>query len=266
MGGRIRVVLVRPRRGGNVGSVARAMKNMGLDDLVLVAPRTPVGVAARNMAAHARDVLERRRTVPDLASALADTTLAIGTVGRETTPRQHVETPRTLAPEIVAAAAEGTVALVFGPEDHGLSNADLDRCQRLLSIPTADAYASLNLAQAVLLCAYELRLATSAAAGRDGPAGTRSVTRRREEREADSRLARGVETEALYEHLEAALRAVGFLSPQNPAHIMRDVRALFGRGGLTRRDVKVWRGVARQISWAAEKISGASEGSGRRRR
>ncbi len=266
MGGRIRVVLVRPRRGGNVGSVARAMKNMGLDDLVLVAPRTPVGAAARHMAAHARDVLEARRTVPDLVSALADTTLAIGTVGRETTPRQRIETPREIAPEIVEAAGEGTVALVFGPEDHGLSNTDLDRCQRLLSIPTADAYASLNLAQAVLLCAYELRLATSEATGGGGSAGRSSVTRRREEREADARPARGAETEALYEHLEGALRAVGFLSPQNPAHIMRDIRALFGRGGLTRRDVKVWRGIARQVSWAAEQISGASGGSGRRRR
>lgn len=243
------------------------MKNMGLDDLVLVAPRTPVGAAARNMAAHARDVLEARRTVPDLATALADTTLAIGTVGRETTPRQQVETPRAAAPAIVAAAGEGTVALVFGPEDHGLSNADLDRCQRLLSIPAADAYASLNLAQAVLLCAYEVRLATPEPAGPGGPRpGGGAATRRREEREADARPAQGVETEALFEHLETALRAIGFLSPQNPTHIMRDIRALFGRGGLTRRDVKVWRGVARQVSWAAEKISGASEGSGRRRR
>lgn len=258
----IRVVLVRPRRGGNVGQVARAMKNMGLGELVLVAPRTPVGASAEHMAAHARDVLRARRTVPDLATALADTTLAIGTVGRETTPRARLEAPRDLAPDVVAHGARGRVALVFGPEDHGLSNADLDRCQRLVRIPTAGDYASLNLAQAVLICAYELHLA-----GGVGPGPPRRVPgRRRAERAGDVRPATGAESEALFSHLESALSGVGFLSPQNPSHIMRDVRALFGRGGLTRRDVKVWRGIARQVSWAARAITGEGGGSSRRRR
>ncbi len=231
---------------------------MGLDDLVLVAPRTPVGATAEHMASHAGDVLESRRTVPDLATALADTTLAIGTVGRETTPRQQLETPRTLATEIVDEAKRGRVALVFGPEDHGLSNADLDQCQRLLCIPTSDAYASLNLAQAVLVCAYELHLAADLPARSTDRA---APTRRRTEREADTRPATGSEREGLFGHLESSLRAIGFLSAQNPAHIMRDVRALFGRGGLTRRDVRVWRGVARQMAWAAKKISREGRGS-----
>ena len=253
------MVLVRPRRGGNVGSVARAMKNMGLDDLVLVAPRTPVGATAQHMAAHAGDVLKARRTVPDLAAALADTTLAIGTVGRETTPRQRLESPRALAPEIVAQAQAGRVALVFGPEDHGLSNADLDQCQRLLCIPTGDEYASLNLAQAVLICAYEVHLVLAEEGA--APALRGATTRRRAEREADTAAATGEERDSMFDHLESALGGIGFLSPQNPAHIMRDIRALFGRGGLTKRDIRVWRGIARQVSWAAKKISGVPKDS-----
>lgn len=260
MGGRIRVVLVRPRRGGNVGSVARAMKNMGLSDLVLVAPRTPVTASAEHMAAHARDVLAARRTERSLSDALADVTLAVGTVGREVTHRRPVAMPREIAPAIVDEARRGRVALVFGPEDHGLSNADLDLCQRLVTIPTSEAYASLNLAQAVLVCAYELRLAADAV-----PAVPASpASRRRAERVAEAAPATGREREALFAHLEESLEAIGFLSPQNPAHIMRDVRSLFGRAGLTRRDVRLWRGVARQMAWAARRINARGRGLSRR--
>ena len=247
---RIRVVLVRPRRGGNVGSVARAMKNFGLSDLVVVAPRTPVGVAAERMAAHAGDVLRARKTVPDLATALADTTLAVGTVGRALAAPERAGAPRELVSEILAEAGRGRVALVFGPEDHGLANADLDQCQRQLCIPT-DAYASLNLAQAVVVCASELPLAAAA------PAPPRTSTRapRRSVREADAKAATGAEREELFAHLETSLGGIGFLSKQNPTHIMRDIRELFARGGLTRRDVRVWRGLARQVAWAARQIS-----------
>lgn len=233
------------------------MKNMGLDDLVVVAPRTPVGASAQHMAAHAKDLLEGRRTVPSLDAALADVTLAIGTVGRDGVPRQRLETPRDLAPEIVEHASHGRVALVFGPEDHGLSNSDLDQCQRLACIPTAGSYASLNLAQAVLICAYEVQLA----AGVDHATKRGVASRRREEREAEVRPASGASREAMLAQLETSLRDVGFLSKQNPAHIMRDLRALFGRAGLSERDVKVWRGIARQVAWAASKITSGRGGS-----
>ena len=241
----IRVVLVRPRRGGNVGSVARAMKNMGLDDLVLVAPRTRVGVEAARMAAHAGDVLEARRTVADLETALADTTLAVGTVGRALPVGRNASSLRDLAPRIVETARTQRVAIVFGPEDHGLGNAELDLCQAILAIPTADAYPSLNLAQSVIVCGYELLVA----GGPPAPATTES--RRRIEQDADQAPAAGSEREALFAHLEESLGAIGFLSAENPSHIMRDLRSLFARAGLTRRDVKIWRGIARQIAWAA---------------
>jgi tRNA/rRNA methyltransferase len=166
-------------------------------------------------------------------------------------------------PEIVAQAAAGRrVALVFGPEDHGLSNADLELCQRRLCIPTAGEYASLNLAQAVLVCAYELLLGAMqhAVAARARGAGVRSRPRAasldRRGRRAFARSdemdpATGAEREALLTHLDAALRRIGFLAGPGQRHILRDVRSLFDRSGLTRRDVRIWRGIARQTLWAA---------------
>lgn len=250
---KVRIVLVRPRRGGNVGSAARVMKNFGLAELVLVAPRTRVGAVGAHMAVHAGDVLDARTTAPDLATAVADCVLVVGTAGRDYAHLDAIE-PRAAAHEIVAAAARGPVALVFGPEDHGLSNADLGRCQRLVRIPTADAYGSLNLAQAIAVCAYEVLCA--ATAGGDGG----RVPARAARRPASGRAARderdpasSAEREALLDHLAQALEAVGFLSRQNPEHIVADLRGLFSRAGLTRRDVKIWRGIARQMLWAARR-------------
>jgi len=247
---RVRMVLVRPRRGGNVGAAARVMKNFGLSDLALVAPRTRVGAVGAHMAVHADDVLAARRTYPDLASAVADCVLVVGTAGRDFA---HLEplAPRAAAREIFDATPRGPVALVFGPEDHGLSNEDLGRCQRLVRIPTGDAYASLNLAQAIAICAYELCTARADAVGGRRPArGSRRPASARTQ-QGDRAPASSAEREALLAHLEEALGAVGFLSRQNPAHILADLRALFARAGLTQRDVKIWRGIARQMLWAA---------------
>ena len=249
--GNVRIVLVRPRRGGNVGSAARVMKNFGLGELVLVAPRTRVGVVGARMAAHADDVLERRATAPDLATAVADCTLVVGTAGRDFA-HLRAAPPREVAAEIVAASVRWRVALVFGPEDHGMSNADLGRCQRLVRIPTGDAYASLNLAQAVAVCAYELRLAAEdAGVTSSAAAPRRRAGRKAAERAGDDAPASSAEREALLEHLSRALDAIGFLSRQNPQHIVADLRGLFARAGLTRRDVGIWRGIARQMLWAA---------------
>jgi TrmH family RNA methyltransferase len=251
---RIRVVLVRPRRGGNVGSVARAMKNMGLAELVVVAPRTTVGRVGERMAAHARDLLARRRTVASLAAAVRDADLVVAVSGRAS-DGTRVSTPRAIAPEVLAVAATGRVALVFGPEDHGLANADLDLCQRQVLIPTADAYPSLNLAQAVLVVAYELLLAA------DLGRAPRTATGRDRRRADAAQPARSSEREALIEHLAASLRAVGFLKPENP-QVLRDVRSLFARSGLTQRDVKVWRGIARQVDWAAGQLTSSGGAPG----
>ena len=249
--GNVRIVLVRPRRGGNVGAAARVMKNFGLGELTLVAPRTRVGAVGERMAAHARDVLARRATAPDLAAAVEDCELVVGTAGRDFA-HLRAAAPREVAAEIVVASARGRVAVVFGPEDHGMSNADLGRCQRLVRIPTGEAYPSLNLAQAVAVCAYEIRLAAEEA-GIVARADTapRRAGRRPAERSGENAPATSAEREALLEHLSRALDAIGFLSRQNPQHIVADLRGLFARAGLTRRDVRIWRGVARQMLWAA---------------
>jgi len=251
---RIRVVLVRPRYGGNVGSAARAMKNMGLSDLVLVAPRARVGAVGGRMAAHAKDVLAARRSAPDLARAVDDCTLVVGTTCREGGYRGALRPLAEVAREVARIARKARVALVFGPEDHGLDNADLSLCQRLARIPTSAAYPSLNLAQAVLLCTYEVRLAMLVG-------GRRTVGRLaggRHSGGSEGELASSREREALIAHLAEALGRIGFLSTQNPEHILHDVRSLFARAALTSRDVRVWRGIARQVLWAA---SGAAPGS-----
>ncbi|HVM95643.1 MAG TPA: RNA methyltransferase, partial [Candidatus Acidoferrales bacterium] len=161
----VRIVLVRPKGAANVGAVARAMKNMGLDDLVVVRPRLASSALAKVMAVHAGDVLQRMRRCDSLLEAVADCALVVGTTCREGPYRAAAEAPRTVAPRIVDAAARQPVALVFGPEDHGLSNDDLKGCHQLIQIPTADAYPSLNLAQAVMVCCYELCQAQHAADG-----------------------------------------------------------------------------------------------------
>ena len=231
------------------------MKNVGLGELVLVAPRTRVGAVGERMAAHARDVLAARTTAPDLATAVADCVLVVGTAGRDFAHLSPVD-PREAAHEIIAATALGRVALVFGPEDHGLSNADLGMCQRLVRIPTADAYPSLNLAQAIAVCGYEVLRA--ALASGVGPAAAPVPTRRRRSvvdsgADGERSPASSAEREALLDHFAQALASIGFLSRQNPEHILADMRALFSRAGLTRRDVKIWRGIARQMLWAARR-------------
>ena len=250
---RVRIVLVRPQHAGNVGAAARAMKNMGLDRLVLVAPQRWDPTQATTMAVHAADVLACLRQVESLAAAVADCGLVVGTSGRATATQLGALPPRTLAPEIVAVSAANDVALVFGPEDHGLSNDDLALCQRVVSIPTAAAYGSLNLAQAVLVCAYELLLATAAADGgaaaiapaRSAPTGAAASAGPARTLAASERL------ELMYAKLETALRAIGFLHRDTAAPMMRALRRTLGRAALDEQETAVFLGLARQIAWAA---------------
>jgi tRNA/rRNA methyltransferase len=234
---RIRVVLVRPRGAANVGAVARAIKNMGLGPLVLVAPHRFSLAEAERMAVHAGDVLAARRTAAILAEAVAPCTLVVGTVGRTTAAPAEIATPRALAPAIVAASAASEVALVFGPEDHGLANAELGLCQRVISIPASPAYESLNLAQAVMICAYELFLA----AGADAPAPARV-------------LAPSAELERMYDKLEGALGRIGYLHRDNAAHMMATLRRILGRATLDEKEARVFLGLAHQIEWAARNL------------
>ncbi len=231
---RIRIVLLGPREPGNVGSAARAMKNMGLHALVVAAAPQLDLAEARRLAVHATDVLDGCRLVAALADAVAGCGVVAATSGRPSVMRAGALSPRDAAPALVAAAAANDVALVFGPEDHGLSTAELAGCEPVIAIPTSDAYASMNLAQAVLLCAYELRLAAS-----DASAGPARV------------LAAHERLELMLAKLEAALTAIGFLHGDGAPHVMRQLRRMLARAELDEREVDVLLGVARQVAWAA---------------
>jgi tRNA/rRNA methyltransferase len=237
---RIRIVLVRPREAQNVGAAARAMKNMGLVELVLVDALGLDETRAATLAVHAADVLAERRHVPTLAAALADCGLVVGTSGRPTAARDGGMAPRALAPAILAAAGPNSVALVFGPEDHGLALEELKLCHHVMTIPTSDTYGSLNLAQAVLVCAYEL---WTAAAERTAPPPDRA-------------LARHDRLELMYEKLEAGLTAVSFLHGEEALVTMRRLRRMLGRAALDEEDVQMLLGMARQMTWAGTRARG----------
>ena len=247
-------VLVRPLQAGNVGAAARALKNMGLCDLRLVAPRpAALGLAAASMAVHGRDVLRKARHFPSLGEALADCTLAVGTTCRPGLYRAGVVALREAAAQLVVEAGANRVAIIFGREDTGLVNRELKLCQRLVTIPTAPEYPSLNLAQAVMLAAYELMLAAGAA--RELPA-------------AEPHAPAGA-VDAMMERLGEALVSIGFLPADNPEHIMFALRAILGRAGIAPRELDILSGLARQIRWFADggfEAAAAKRRSGRKLR
>jgi TrmH family RNA methyltransferase len=237
--GRVDIVLVRPSRAANVAAAARALKNMGLQSLVLVSPPRGIDRAdARALAYGAWDLLDSARMAPDLRSAVAGCTLVAATSAREE-GRAETRTPREFAAEAAELAAGGRVAVVFGPEATGLLNDELALCQMRIRVPTHSAQPSLNLAQAVLLIAYELRLAALPAGTADAPA---------------PRALSGVVEEAL-DDLRDALLSIHYLNPASPQLILSELRALFQRAAVTTREVSLLRGMARQIRWAGDQIA-----------
>ena len=242
----VRIVLVRPRGSANVGAAARAMKNMGLGELTLVRPAVRRYAAAEAMAVHARDLVRAARVVDSIEHAVADCGLVVGTTCRGGPYRAAAEDADASAPELLANASRRRVAVLFGPEDHGLTNEDLRSCHRLIRIDTNPAYASLNLAQAVLLVGAALRRAVTA-----GHACAM--------REVEPAPAAAVER--MYRHLQRALLSIGFLHPQNPEHLMFALRGLLGRTQLEDHEVRILLGIARQIEWAAQKGGGAEAGA-----
>jgi len=228
------IILAGTKHPGNIGSVARAMANMGLERLILAAPRCAINEEARRMAKAGTGVLDAARIYPSLADAAAEMNMLVGTTGAIGGYRADVTTPRRLAQKILDQAAEQTVGIVFGPEDTGLVDEDLWLCQLLIRIPTSRNASSINLAQAVMIICYELMLG--------------SLTR---EPGGAIKLAPLEQTEAMYAQLEEALLKVGFLHAQNTKHMMFAIRRLLGRAGLESSDVGVLRGIARQINWFA---------------
>ncbi|MCX7817643.1 MAG: RNA methyltransferase [Kiritimatiellae bacterium] len=233
---RIRIVLVRPIYGGNIGSVCRAMKNFGLRDLVIAGggPREDMA-SLHPMAAHAHDIWRAHRDAPSLADAVADCGLVVGTTGRGGLYRSHAVEPRRAVPRILTAAADRRVALVFGPEDDGLTNEDLALCPLLIRIPNSPAYPSMNLAMAVAVCAYELYVT----AGQFEPPAERTPEATME---AKARL---------FDMWRQMLLEIGFMQPHKADHMMLGFLRAFSRGPLSDADVRLLMGVCRQARWLA---------------
>lgn len=235
-----RIILVGTKESANVGAVARAMLNFGLDDLVLVAPRCAIDARSRALATHAGEVLDSARVMSTLAEAVADKRFVFGTSARQRTAENFpVRTPREAAPALL----EPSVAIVFGPEDHGLDNADLNLCQAHVIIPTAE-FSSLNLAQAVVVVAYEVFQARTGTATQEAPrmaAGARDGVVGRADRD---------QLEGLYAHLLDTFHLVGFTDASRARSIDRLMRGMFDRVALAPREVAALRGFLSQVAWA----------------
>ena len=225
------VILVRPREEGNVGAVARAMANMGLERLILVAPAPALGGVARGFGVGGWEILERAERAESFDAAVAPFGRLVATASRRQRPlrRCRVVAPRQL-PEILAAdPAETRTALVFGPEDNGLTRREIDLCDPVVAVPCAPEHPTLNLAQAVLILAYELRLASAVADEEEEDPSGRAP------------LASVAEIEALQEHLSEILLAVGFDHPPIHAGLLRDLRRLVVRAAPSSREVRILR-------------------------
>jgi TrmH family RNA methyltransferase len=209
------VVLCRPQKLVNIAGAVRAMKNMGLRRLRLVRPAEydPAGVAG--IAHRSADLLAATTIHAELDEALADTVYVAGATARPRGAATRVAAPRELAPELLARSSSGPIALLFGPEDNGLTNAELDRCHAILAIPADPAYPSLNLAQAVLVAAYELRLA--AGAPQQGPQPARQPPASR------------AQLEEVFDAMEQALWGIEFFKAHLAEGMMRSLRGLVHR-------------------------------------
>ena len=225
----IRIVLVGTTHPGNIGAAARAMKNMGQSDLVLVNPRHFPHEEAAARASGASDILDNATVVSTLAEALTDCVYVAGASARSRTINWPSMGPRDCAERMISEREHGKVAAVFGPEKSGLNNDDLDLCHTLLTIPTDPGFSSLNLAMAVQVLTYELRVASML---EEGPVF-----------ETEAPPASTDEMEHFYAHLESVLNDIGFLDPDNPRHLMRRLRRLFIRTRPDKNEVNILRGI-----------------------
>ncbi len=239
----IKIVLVNTSHPGNIGAAARAMKNMGLRQLVLVQPEEfPSGVAV-GRAASALDILEHATVVSSLAEAVADCGLVIGTSARSRSLPWPMLSPEECAEKIVVEQSRNQAALVFGREDSGLTNEELQQCHYHVQIPSNEQYSSLNLAAAVMVLSYELR---KAAINADAVAEPATANEESDD-SWDQPRATGEQVEHFYEHLERVLVRVDFHDPDNPRQLMQRLRRLFGRVRIDVMEMNILRGVLTNI-------------------
>jgi len=247
----IRIVLVETSHSGNIGAVARAMKNMGLANLWLVNPNSFPDEASYARAAGASDILDRAQVVATLDEALGDCVVVMGTSARG----RKIPWPVVPPPEAAAIAAEscqtGPVALVFGRENHGLSNDELQRCHYHIHIPSNPEYSSLNLAMAVQIMCYELRmLFLRNLEGGEGSPYLKPMMAPGDEG-WDVPPAKVGDVEGFFGHLEQTLHDVDFHRRDNPRQLMSRLRRLFQRAKLDQMEINILRGILSAVQKAA---------------
>lgn len=243
----IRVVLVNTSHPGNIGGAARAMKNMGLSRMVLVQPRDFPSAEAVARAAGAVDILDGARIVNSLEDALDGCGLVLGTSARN----RHIPWPLLDPRECAAACLQqveqaGEVALVFGREDSGLTNDELQRCHFHVHIPSDPEFSSLNLAAAVQVLGYEVRMAWLAAQGQPTKMAMLET-----HAEQSSLPVTADELERFFVHMESTLVQIGFHDPQNPRHLMPRLRRLYGRSNISKLEMNILRGILTETQKAA---------------
>ncbi|MGB5324832.1 MAG: RNA methyltransferase [Pseudomonadales bacterium] len=233
----IRVVLVNPSHPGNVGAAARAMKNMGLSQLLLVAPQEFPDPRAIWRAAGAKDLVEQARVCDTLEEAIADCQYVVGTSARERRIPWPCVEPREMAEQIYRQPGASKIAVLFGREDSGLTNEELQRCNLHVNVPTHEGYRSLNLAMAVQIICYELRI--RALADHDRPQQPMD--------EWDEPLASSEDVERFYEHLFSTLARIDFYDPENPKQLETRLRRLFNRTQLDKMELNILRGILAEV-------------------
>jgi tRNA/rRNA methyltransferase len=233
----IGVILVEPQIPENIGSAARAMNNMGLQRLILVRPKNcDLSRVLKTATGPSWDVVETMEVWDDLKAALAPFHFLAGTTARIGSLRPALTSPRVLARDLISLSQENHIGLLFGPEDRGLSNEELRHCHTIVNISTA-AFSSLNLAHAVMILCYEIAVASTEQPVKPMP-----------------RLANSFELEGMYDHLKEMLTKIGFLQPENPEHWMLNIRRYLSRIPLRAREVRIIRGICRQIDWYTRQI------------
>ncbi len=237
------VVLDHPQELVNIAHVVRGLKNFGLRDLRLVNPREYESYRVEGIAHQTQDILSRVRAYSTLEDAIADCVHVVGLTARGRTAKRNLQRPREAAAEIASLADGGPVALLFGREDKGLSNDALDRCHRVVTIPSDSGYPSLNLAHAVIIMLYELALARGA------------EERPFKEPRRTSEPAPADELERLFADVAKALQAIEFFKTRNADGVMRTIRAIAHRAPLDLREVKLLRAMAIEVTKYSERLA-----------
>lgn len=251
----VKIILVEPAGALNLGSIARVMKNMGLAQLVLVNPRCDrYSEQARQMAVHAKEILDNALVVDSLPEALVGCQRAIATTARSRSLPTQLESPADGLPWLLVPNV--TSALIFGPEERGLSNSELKYAQKFVCIPSSPDYPSLNLAQAVAVCAYEL-YQLSRSGSIDNSEEYVNVQKKKISNFAPNPVKNApLEVlEAYYQHLETVLLEIGFLYPHTAKARMDKLRRIYNRTNLSQEEIAMLRGILRQIQWSNQNSS-----------